>query len=775
MAKHLDRFTKAFADSRIPFLLVEVLTNGSGEMVDLIFRFINAPAATLLGAAPDALKNLRFSHAYPADRLRDLAPLAEVAFSGSAVSFPYETVLGKRLTVTCYQPMYGMACCVLESGSCAAVRSPADLLAENLPGGVAVLEVGSRGVRILSFNSHLCELARCSRKEFFNRFAENAAPLIYPDDWPGLLQDLMDAARDNLAVNHDVRLNRRTGGALWVNLRADILSEGTAGATFYAMLLDIDQRRREQEQLEQASRKVEELQREYNQLLDNIPGGLCVFQVGDGGFPPELRRAGQGFCRLLGYSEAEILRRVNGDFFWHVHPDDRDAFAAAVRAWHYDTPFFWTFRLRQKGGNYLWLSLETSACRTPDGGQTVYAAYTDVTLTHARQAEQCFRAELADLLLESREYISIDYDPAGDVGRLGLADPEGRRVIRTLPEYRKSLSVSSSIHPAHRKSVQSALRQAMAKPGRFSLEYLGNYGEDGYRWYRASCVSLADDRGNVFRVIGKAENISVQKAAVERFRARKTRWETQSAPALCAARLDLTANRPLDAKSASLYLTRALFGNTADEWLDSLRGGIPDGESQIRWSTVYTRNKLLESFRLGESMAFLEHRLFTGEESARWVRTAVELAENPHTHHVEAFFRSEDIDGDAFRNRVGATLLEREFDFSLAIDVRSRHSRICGGESVFPAGETDFYKLVQEYIDSLVLPEDRKQMRSATDLPNVTRRLKKAERYECFCRLTGEGGAVRRKRWEFFWLDERREILVAAVRDVTADAPQPQN
>ena len=39
MAKHLDKFTNAFRNSRIPFLLAEVITDGQGTMVDLACRF----------------------------------------------------------------------------------------------------------------------------------------------------------------------------------------------------------------------------------------------------------------------------------------------------------------------------------------------------------------------------------------------------------------------------------------------------------------------------------------------------------------------------------------------------------------------------------------------------------------------------------------------------------------------------------------------------------------------------------------------------------------
>ena len=53
MAKRLDRFTQPFVQSRIPFLLTEVLTDGHGKMTDLVCRFANSAAGTLLSLPPE--------------------------------------------------------------------------------------------------------------------------------------------------------------------------------------------------------------------------------------------------------------------------------------------------------------------------------------------------------------------------------------------------------------------------------------------------------------------------------------------------------------------------------------------------------------------------------------------------------------------------------------------------------------------------------------------------------------------------------------------------
>ena len=364
MSKRFDNFTRPFQDSRIPFLLTEVVTNGSGETVDLICRFANAPAAELLASSPQALQSQRLCDICAPEALERLAPLSAVAFSGSAASFSYETVRGRKLTVTCYQPMYGLCACVLEERGSAApvVRGPAsDPLADGLPGGIALVEVG-RGVRCVSADQRLCELSRYSRREFLNRFSADLSPLVCAEDWPGLLQCLLDAVRCSQPVEHEFRLLRKTGAPMWVSLRAVRTADGSP-AVFRALILDIDRQRREQEQLAASLRQVEDLRTRFSRLFENTPGGSCLFRL-----PPEggaeLCTVSRSFCDRTGYTRPELQKRMGADTAWHVHPEDRPGFLAAVEALRAGEDFRQgTFRFQRKGGAYLRLAV--SAVRQP--------------------------------------------------------------------------------------------------------------------------------------------------------------------------------------------------------------------------------------------------------------------------------------------------------------------------------------------------------------------------------------------------------------------------
>ena len=184
MKKHLENFSKPYQKSKIPFLLAEIITDGTGEMVDLVFRFVNTPASVLFDSTVELMQDSRFTHIYPPERLRAFMPLAEVAFRGSAASFEYRSLMGRQMTISCYQPVYGVASCILEereplSTGTTPPRYVAPLLAENLPCGIAVLEAGPQGLLNHSFNSRLCELSGYSRKELLTQFSGDFSPLFH--------------------------------------------------------------------------------------------------------------------------------------------------------------------------------------------------------------------------------------------------------------------------------------------------------------------------------------------------------------------------------------------------------------------------------------------------------------------------------------------------------------------------------------------------------------------------------------------------------------------
>lgn len=777
MAKRFAKFTAAYEGSPIPFLLAEVITNGSGEMVELACRYANEAAAALLGVTPGELSGQRFTKKLPADRLAFFRPLASVAFSGSAASLDYTTVLGAELTISCYQLQYGLCACILnerKGHTHFAALSAAELTAQSLPGGTAVLELGRQGLRLLSCSAQLYTLLGYSERDFMNRFFGDPAALLPLEERKDALQLLLDAAHEGNDLSGEIRLLESGGEPHWFSLRTKYISNQSGGTILYVVLLDIQQSKCDQQELLQAKADLQEMRTRFERLFDAPSGGCCLFHQSADGAGFQLQRVNQGFEELLGYPPAEILKRLRVDLLWRVYSEDRaglkDAYEKALQS---HQPLRHSFRVQKKGGEARWLSMIAVPQECSDGGWDCYAVFTDVTEERESEKELRFRSELSELLLSRPNSVSIDYDPLTDSARFELFDAEGRRASHIVPEYRKGIPASITIHPDDRKAIAAELRRACSRPGKGGVSYRGNYLGESFRWYQAVFVSLADADGNVFRIAIKCEDISAQKAAQASFAQKSARWEQLDGNVLAAVRMDLTDDRLLNVKADTPYLMRVLFGNTASECMDSIRQSLAEEADGPAFSSVLSRELLLDAFQRGQVVPAPVFRLRTDASDTRWVRFEWECAENPDNLHLECGCRLVDIDEEKRQDDVLQALGKQGFAFVVTIDTQTRYYRVYGHNGALSqTAGPDFYRAALDQIESRIAPEDRKALRSTILLPNVLRHLKQKPFYAFSATATSGDGQAMHLLMRFSRLDA--DTLLLTGLDVTAFAQSHQ-
>lgn len=545
VAKHLDKFTQPFRDSPIPFALAEILTNGSGEMVDLVCRFLNPAAAALLGLSPEEVQGRRLSQLGPERALEQLAPMQAVAFSGSSASFPYVTAGGQTLTVTCYQVMYGTVACLLDPRSGAGAQSGA--LPELLPG--ADLELNREGLRCLACSRQLCQLTQWSRRA----------------------------------------------------------------------------------------------------LLD---------------------RGGRAFS-----------------------------------------------------ARELCLSLHMSWVEQPDGSWLAYIACADISQEATAQAEHQIRSRMYDLLLEHTSLLTLDYDPARDLAQIQRHSTSGRRTSRTVSGYLKSLLTASYLHPEDRRRLAGAVHRAITHPGTVSCTYRADYEDTGWRRYQVSWMSLFDEAGNVYRLLGKAEDVTGRRAAAEHFRQLAARHRRQARACLASARLDLTAGQTLDAKAASRHLLCTLFDRTAGACLQQMASALPEAEERARFQALFSPDALSDAFAEGVFQFSMDHWISTGKGGPSWVRTEAEMAENPDTLHLEVFFQLWDRSFRRLQSTLLDTLTRQDYELVLTADARSGACRAYGPSAGRLPENATCRSLAAWYFQQLPPSHQRTALRKALSLEAVLSQL----------------------------------------------------
>ena len=391
----------------------------------------------------------------------------------------------------------------------------------------------------------------------------------------------------------------------------------------------IDRYRRDAARLEARVRELELAQEQRHFLLDQLSGGHCLLRLAENASPVPLLVT-QGFAKLLGYPQAELRRRLAADPLWRVPAADReDLVSAALQARQTGTPLLHTCRIRAKGGSMLLVSLEV-VWQPQKDGWLVYAVCTDVTDRRQAAEELEVRSQLCELLLDGSRLVTFDCDCARGTVLVRRCGADGRRSSWT--EDAAAPDAFQTVHPDDRAALAAAFRADAPR----ALEYRADYDGLGWRWYRLTLAPFSSGSAGGEHLLGKAGDVTAQKAAALRFQDLTDCQRALSPGTLACARLDLSADRILDAKAAGAHLTRVLFGNTADACLRHLRDNIPDDAPRARFDGLFRRDALLEAFSQGRTCLTLEHP-FSDGGAARPVCTTLELAEAPGTLHTTAF------------------------------------------------------------------------------------------------------------------------------------------
>ena len=191
-------------------------------------------------------------------------------------------------------------------------------------------------------------------------------------------------------------------------------------------------------------------------------------------------------------------------------------------------------------------------------------------------------------------------------------------------------------------------------------------------------MSLFDEAGNVYRLLGKAEDVTGRRAAAEHFRQLAARHRRQARACLASARLDLTAGQTLDAKAASRHLLRTLFDRTAGACLQQMASALPEAEERARFQALFSPDALSDAFAEGVFQFSMDHWISTGKGGPSWVRTEAEMAENPDTLHLEVFFQLWDRSFRRLQSTLLDTLTRQDYELVLTADARSGACRAYG-------------------------------------------------------------------------------------------------
>jgi PAS domain S-box-containing protein len=229
-------------------------------------------------------------------------------------------------------------------------------------------------------------------------------------------------------------------------------------------------------------------------------------------------RANAAMCKLVGYSEAELLAMTAFDI---THPDERERDRALIRCLLIgELPVFDVEkRYIRKDGTTVWVHVTANVIRD-ESGRPVRSMAVIQDLTSRKRAEQELQAskDRLQLAFDATQLGWWQYDP----DRRVLSGDARANEIYDLPEGGTAEEVEEKrVHPDDVQRVHAALMAALdpADPKPLATEYRIRRGDGTIRWVENHGLAYFEGAGPQRRVVsfvGTIQDITERKEREEK-------------------------------------------------------------------------------------------------------------------------------------------------------------------------------------------------------------------------------------------------------------------
>ena len=378
------------------------------------------------------------------------------------------------------------------------------VLLRSINGGI--LKYAAEGEEIAYASETLSSMLGYTHEEFLNRHNHRVSELICQEDRAETLALIEKQANSAAASGMiEYRMVMKDGGLKWVYVTGHMVVDPTGRKWYYGVVVDAEERKRLEEELEKKSRQNEA-------IIANIPGGAATLEI-EGGVS-RCVSASDGLYKLLGYAKGEISSPPEEQLSLLVHPEDLQKVTDCIKYSILDgSKISVDFRTLCKSGSYLWLNLRANLIPGSDGIQYLYCSFTDISEHIRREQELYVQSQQMKVALRSSSISLWDYS---------IAQKTFERVF-TLSDDRNNPDVMHDVpgYPIREKIVapESAeeylrLHEAVARGEKSAsaIVRMRSLNGSGMDWYRIAYYTLFSD-GKPIGAVGSAQNISMEVAA----------------------------------------------------------------------------------------------------------------------------------------------------------------------------------------------------------------------------------------------------------------------
>lgn len=287
-----------------------------------------------------------------------------------------------------------------------------------------------------------------------------------------------------------------------------------------------------------------------------------------------------------------------------------------------------------------------------------------------------------------------------------------------------------------------------------------------YRWYSYQMRTVQVKEGRPVRVVVSKMDITLRKEMELGYQNHLNALFFDNPDTLLSCRMNLTRNRVTGIYSIHKVLREKLFiAATMDDVLKRLAEYVtPDYRG--RSLQMFSREHLMEEFNKGNTnvrfaVSYME------KKNVKWAEVVAEMMQEPRSGEINTVFHATDITYKRIIELILESAGSHDYEFLTFVYGKTQHFVKYNwlGSVNLEIKEKYGEKLLQyiQYHDM----EEKETVMEQLQWETVMEQLRLAGEYTVFATMIQKDGSKKRKKVQFFYIDDREELVFASQRDIT--------
>jgi len=505
-------------------------------------------------------------------------------------------------------------------------------------------------------------------------------------------------------------------------------------------------------------------------VIENIASGVAVFGTDFKGEFVSLM-TNKAFSELFEISDFDV-ETIHVKMAEKIHPDDIKQTVQQIKESIANNSQQGSeiFRvIKSDGSGYKWIYMIIKSISSgPEDNGTVFATYTDITEIKEMEQRVVLEKGIVETAIDASELamwtvdLKSEHLIAGNELALKFAVNTGigdsySKVIESGVILPDSINEGIDIYTAIKNGAPTSNGIIHVNEKLVGMEWadVSYTSFENETTGQKLCVCIARDITNTVRK---------QKQYEQELEFQKMNRSSDLISSCC---VNISNNK---IEESFLYGSeeKAAEGITFDALINQFSANADYEETRLFFETKLDRNNLIEEYKSGNNSMEFEIKYSRRNTKLNWLKIVIKLFQDNITNDIKAFFYAYSISGQKMSEQIINKVLDFGYESLAIINHKKRKIYTLSSRTHnFDSQRSwEYPELLEKLVDTYVISGQKTKAMERMNLQTIIENLEEKPFYG-FAVSEMINGEKRRLEYQFTYLDETKESIVAVSSDVT--------